>query len=538
MKHKQTSLRWITLYLLLFIIMSACISDHEVYGDEPKTVEPLTVNEAMDWYSRSAGMLTKQKSTTDNSVDISYKPFVHLAELFTDELWYAVESSLDFGDSSLMIMTPEVANYADTQGDGIVKQVLKLVVLKNRETGETYSFIMAVVPELDYMLRKGDELEKSSYFSPNSDLDGYVFFFTLSGELINGWFYEDGKVAGSINKPLRGQGTKKLVAVDMEVRSCQGYIGADGAGVECGSSSITVYRDDGNPSFLYPRVGVDIEYPNIYPNTGGGNNNNNSNKPRLPLKPLPLDDSEKNPEKRTDCTDKASQNSQKAQDALGNIAVKSQIESLRINAKTNSATEYGVGISYDPGFGTYSITGGKVWQGTPGTNNTGIGASRYTVFTAHTHYTGLNAAPSCGDVIATVGFYKSAREQGGSYKGTVTFAADGKEYMIYVNDPSALERFYNGFTNSDFYDRGGENGDEFKDKSVWNNAYEAAKEYMKKNGYSENDAQSYALSHVLDQYNTGLKISSRQGATSEFKEQKTVTEGTGKNTKYTPKICP
>jgi hypothetical protein len=160
------------------------------------------------------------------------------------------------------------------------------------------------------------------------------------------------------------------------------------------------------------------------------------------------------------------------------------------------------------------------------------------VFTVHTHYTGLNAAPSCGDVIATVEFYKGAREQGGSYRGTVTFAADGKEYMIYVNDPAALERFYNGLTNNDFYTRGGKNGDEFMNGSEWANAYDAAKIYMQDKGYSKNDAQSYALSHVLDHYNTGLKISSRQGATGDFKEQKTATEGTGNNIKYTPKICP
>lgn len=62
MKHKQTSLRWITLYLLLFIIMSACSSDHEVYGDEPKTVEPLTVVEAKGLYEQYIGNTARLKS--------------------------------------------------------------------------------------------------------------------------------------------------------------------------------------------------------------------------------------------------------------------------------------------------------------------------------------------------------------------------------------------------------------------------------------------------------------------------------------------
>ena len=528
--------------LVTLAVLYGCSSDDDGHTITEKPVEPLTVSGAMDWYNASVGVLAKQKSTADSSDKISYKPLGDLAELFTDERWYAVESPLDFGDRNLMIMTPEVGDYTDAHGNEVAKQVLKLVVLRNKETGETYSFIMAVVPELDYMLRKGDGLDKSTYLSPDSGLDGYIFFYTLDGQLINGRVYERGKVTGSINSPVEGKKTKKLIAYEISITYQWGqetgcYVNGEyqviGYSTHSETAYVTVYVDNG--------IGMDTPLPPASTGGGGGGGNTSTSNPDLPLTPILFDlyeGRDKRPNKRTDCTDKASQNSQKAQDALGNIAVKVQIESLRINAKTNSETEYGVGISYDPGFGTYSITGGKVWQGTPGTNNTGIGASRYTVFTAHTHYTGLNAAPSCGDIIATVGFYKNAREQGGSYRGTVTFAADGKEYMIYVNDPAALEKFYNGLTNNDFYERGGENGDEFKDKSVWDDAYEAAKQYMQDNGYSKNDAQSYALSYVLDHYNTGLKISSRQGATSDFKEQKTDTEGTGNNTKYTPKICP
>lgn len=175
-------------------LLYGCTADDGDHTITEKPVEPLTVSGAMDWYNASVGILAKQKSTTDDSGDIPYKPSGNLAELFTNELWYAVESPLDFGDRSLMIMTPEVNNYAETHGDNAAKQELKLVVLRNKETGETYSFIMAVVPELDYMLRKGDELDKSTYLSPDSGLDGYIFFYTLDGELINGWLYKDGKV--------------------------------------------------------------------------------------------------------------------------------------------------------------------------------------------------------------------------------------------------------------------------------------------------------------------------------------------------------
>jgi hypothetical protein len=241
------------------------------------------------------------------------------------------------------------------------------------------------------------------------------------------------------------------------------------------------------------------------------------------------------PKKRTDCTSKATQNSNNTNSILDNTNIKANIASLRINAQTNSAIEFGLAISYDPGYGTYSITGGKLFQGTPGSNVTGVEVSPYSVFTAHTHYKGLNAAPSCGDVIGTVGFYKDVKSQrGNGYKGTAVFASDGSEYVIYVDDPAALERFYNGLSNDDFYTRGGENGDEFMTGSDWGNTYYKAKSNLLKQGYSENDAQSYALTYVLDYYNMGLKISSRTNAVSGFKEQKTDAT----NITYTPKICP
>ncbi len=121
---------------------------------------------------------------------------------------------------------------------------------------------------------------------------------------------------------------------------------------------------------------------------------------------------------------------------------------------------------------------------------------------------------------------------------SAVFAANGREYLISVKDPAALERFYGGLSNNDFYTAGGPNGDEFMDESIWQKEYERAKKYMEKNGYSKNDAMSYALSYIMDYFDMGLTISSRQGAVNEFKEQKTATEGSGDSTKYKPTICP
>jgi len=94
--------------------MYACSSEYEQqeYGDESLPVEPLTVSGAMGLYNDAIGVLSKEKSSTGDSTDgITYKPSGYLAELFSDDQWYAVESPLEFQEGGITIMTPDVSSY-------------------------------------------------------------------------------------------------------------------------------------------------------------------------------------------------------------------------------------------------------------------------------------------------------------------------------------------------------------------------------------------------------------------------------------------
>jgi hypothetical protein len=55
----------------------------------------------------------------------------------------------------------------------------------------------------------------------------------------------------------------------------------------------------------------------------------------------------------------------------------------------------------------------------------------------------------------------------------------------------------------------------------WASDYTSANKDMKKK-YSENEAQLYALSYVLDKYNTGIKIYKRAHKEDNFKEQNVI----------------
>jgi hypothetical protein len=149
----------------------------------------------------------------------------------------------------------------------------------------------------------------------------------------------------------------------------------------------------------------------------------------------------------------------------------------------------------------------------------------------HTHPSGQNAAPSPSDASTLAKTYKANSIDGDTSNITanVIIAADGSEYVVYVNDRTAFTSFCNDSNNSEFTEPA--SGGLFKSGTQWANDYEAAKTRLTQQGYSQNDAQSYALSYVLDHYNTGIKIYQKKNGV--FKEQKT----TKTNNNYNPQIC-
>ena len=498
--------------LVTLAVLYGCSSDDDGHAVTEKPVEPLTVSEAMDWYNASVGVLAKQKSTADSSDEISYKPLGDLAELFTDERWYAVESPLDFGDRNLMIMTPEVGDYTDAHGNEVAKQVLKLVVLRNKETGETYNFIMAVIPELDYMLRKGDGLDKSTYLSTDSDLDGYILFYTLDGQLINGRVYERGKVTGSINSPVEGKKTKIMMAYQMAIRYSWDQM-LEGTTEDGGTNTfysthseivyVTVYEDNGIGINTSP---APITPPSI-PSSGGGNGSNTGNKPKLPIKPTPFDRDDDNiPEERTDCTQQSEQNAKNLENDLKLAGIIPDITTLR-NFASSKSIEYGMSINVNnDGY----INSGGVRPGN--SSSVDLTIDQNTAYTVHSHYCSSNRikGPSARDIYNTI----DAVGKSDYYEGTVVFDCDGSEYYIHVEDYNKAEILY---------EERGLFATDSKDKFLnagMNDIYEDAKDNMLKQGYSEDNAHIYTMMSFLDWQDSGIKIYIKESASGQFKEIK------------------
>ncbi len=100
-----------------------------------------------------------------------------------------------------MLMTDEKTTQMLNLGgdEKAIRNVSRMVFLKDEETGEMKNFIMTFVGSYEY-LAEGNSIGKNTYLKRQKNFDGSVFFFTTEGEFINGWKYDKGAIVGSIYK--------------------------------------------------------------------------------------------------------------------------------------------------------------------------------------------------------------------------------------------------------------------------------------------------------------------------------------------------
>ena len=380
-----------------------------------------------------------------------------------------------------------------------------------------------------------------SYLKRDKKFNGTIIYHNMNGEYVNGWFYTDGEITGAVQANAESpdfdlvttrSGNCYNITVEIYGFSCVGsglYSYASGEWLwyeKCvpyvSDWYILTICDYGGPS----SGGYD---GSSGPGGTGGNSGGNGNTVQTP-------------QARTDCSPSAASNSSSINNVLNktvltnNVSINQQINLLRNYANTASV-EYCLSVSYDPTTGAYYVLNygstsspQYIMQGTETSILLSYDPTNVYLL-AHTHpnSSGANAtghpSPSPGDAIALAKAYKDG---GKNVKANVAFGSGGAEYMIYVNNPTALADFCSRSINDSFFES---NGYRFKSGSIWDDTYQTAYQNMVNQGFTKNDAQSYALQYVLDICSTGLKVYEKKNG--EFKEQKT--EKSGNN--YLPKIC-
>ena len=540
-KHLRTKLFCL---LLLSVVLSACQSDlHEFEKVETKS---FTIVDAHNWFEANAHLVGPREVLTrgmDGLEEVAtLNPIFNwnIAEWSSNSEWEVIELPWEYEEREQILALWEVWQYAQAN-NSVPENVMRLVIMQHRETGATYGFKMKVAPDLNFLLSYGGNLSDNKLLDRSSRLSGIVLFYTLDGVFVNGWRYHEGEI------------TAELVAkneINVEVVSTpttRGWWNDDPNFDELLCEIVIVGCRP--PSPQAPILSLPPFCLNTIPPSGGGGmpdlgGGGGSGGGGGPAGNDGLGETE--PQKRIDCPPSAAQNSTNIINVLGNsnpyvdenMRVITQINALQRLAGSQNV-EHGLAVQRCPDWG-------DLWVHNQGNNanqrfiNSGtatqveIGTNVNTFLVAHTHPAGTNAAPSPLDAIFLANAFRDDPTRPGTSSpniaANVIFAANGDMYMVFVNNRNAFSTFVNNSANSGFFQN---NGSMFQRNSVWERAYNDAFDRLRSQGFSSNDAQSFALSYVLSRFNTGLKIYHRRG-TGNFREQ--YTQRSGNN--FTPTICP
>lgn len=530
---KTFRLTKITGLLLLLWLAYACSNDYDDYPAEEQQT-PFTIGMAKTMYQQYVGNRARMKSTGENGDIAELTPGWDYATLASDTNWTVVESPLEFDGNRIIRMTTQSVGeqYAESKNPYAGMQQMSLVVMQHKKTQKTYAFTMFILPELDYLQANNNSMaDRNSYLSRDVNLSGLVMFYNTEGQFVHGWKYENGQIVGYVAAGDRDDENPKFKPKSMAgdnfyIWDCYG---------------VDIY--DYNPDTGYFDIGSGVQCDKVYPGhtefdktfediPGGGGADAGL------LEPIgsigggggdsSTDTKDKDPEKRKDCDEKAKNNASDAENSLkaSSTAIEN-IDKLRVNAKT---VRYESGMLLNFSLNGYGVE--VVFSNS--TSQIPLYPNENTIYDVHTHprpdqgyfnYTGF----SVGDIYGA--FDTSYRY--GRFKGSIVIAYDGTEYLLAVNDREKLRQFWCNDTNKKKF----ESGDNtiFKDKKM-ENEYRDIRAELEKQGYASQEEHDYALSYLLDKYNTGLKISKKTDKNASFKEMKTTQDT--KTSEYKPSICP
>ena len=501
----------IKIILIIFaVLLVGCQAEKDMSFNITSSYDAFSVAKARVWYEqKSAGFSTQQsnyKSAGENGTLFDMKPLLdwNLAELNSDSVWEVVELPWEYADS-FIICTSDVYNYSEAS-NAQVQQVVRLIVVHNKQTGDIYGGRMLVLPYLDYMIYAGDSVQTNKYLTRNSQLSGLVLFYSLDNHFINGWKYSSGTITGRIQE-IGSEEYFSMLSNSPPTKALGGEL----------DEVVCVGAKPPEPDYFYlktlPPIDNTGRIGSFYGGMGGGGGSSGNTGGS--------GDSGGNtqPETNDDCPESAGENSERTDNILD--GADDAMDELRGKA-TGSENEWSTCISQDNG-----IYSGSALE-EHNTLKSSVGCDANVEIVAHSHHSGVASYTTPGDAIALAEMYKS-----GSYPliyGSVATSANGAEYLIYISNYTALSSFCSNPANSDFFlvDDG-----YFQNGTVFEQTYNAVKANLFSQKYSSDMFNIFALAYVLDYFNTGMKVQYRSSASGDFKELNTEKS----NSNYKPSKC-
>lgn len=203
MKNIRKKIKWtIPLFTFTILVIIACTEQlfHEEWTSTSKRSKnsELTIAAARKWYEEHYKPVVTTRSSDYDATERLMRPIWKMARERNRQRYEVVEIPIQ-SKGHHIIIDKETSNiWKPRDKSDFVRNAAKIVILHDKETQITKSFIMIFVGTYNYLLKIG-AMGKNSYLYREPDYEGAVLFYDLNGSFCNGWKYEKGKITATIS---------------------------------------------------------------------------------------------------------------------------------------------------------------------------------------------------------------------------------------------------------------------------------------------------------------------------------------------------
>jgi hypothetical protein len=206
--RKKVLRRTILLFLLAGIVF-ACMDEEGLFSDKNK-LSP-AVSKAKAWFESHADGLQLQLKALGGDEIMLLTPDWKKSFSNSDANCEVVEIDLISEDNAHFVYSECRERFEETKDRNYLASNIRLIVHTDKKTKETDGFIMIAYPDLIYAIKNKDRaLKNVSYLKRDKDFGGFIYYYNMMGNFVNGWRYEDGTAyvfypENPTNQELRSQ---------------------------------------------------------------------------------------------------------------------------------------------------------------------------------------------------------------------------------------------------------------------------------------------------------------------------------------------
>ena len=197
---------WNQLFLLSLpiVILLACTDDHFFDGERSgrrETTSRFCPTEARQLFERELRFTNPYRVGTrsaDGGQLLAPNLDWNLAKTGSDSRWDVVEVPWAYENGEKPIFAfGEVWRYHQ-ENNLPLESIVRLVMMRERRTGLSYMVKVKIAPTLEYILNNRENLHAINPLELSSNFSGFVMYYAIDGQFINGWQLKNGVLLGRV----------------------------------------------------------------------------------------------------------------------------------------------------------------------------------------------------------------------------------------------------------------------------------------------------------------------------------------------------